>query len=137
MTSEPHLAHDNQILQDLIDAWASSVRNQDIEGVVAHHATDIVIYDVVAPIRSIGIYAYRRAWVEQFFPWAGQDGRFDLRAVAVTSGDRVAFATGLIECAGTEKGQRVEFTLRLTIGFEKREGLWTFVHEHHSEPAYD
>jgi ketosteroid isomerase-like protein len=48
MTSEPDFAHDNQILQDLIDAWASSVRHQDIEGVVAHHATDIVIYDVVA-----------------------------------------------------------------------------------------
>jgi ketosteroid isomerase-like protein len=134
MTSE-NIADDNEILRSLIEAWASSVRNQDIDGVLANHATDILIYDVVAPIRSKGIDAYRRAWLEQFFPWASDNGKFDLKDVAIVSGDRVAFATGLIECAGTENEQLVEFTLRLTIGFEKREGSWTFVHEHHSEPV--
>lgn len=34
----------------------------------------------------------------------------------------------------TEDGKRVAFTLRLTVGLEKRDGEWTIVHEHHSQP---
>lgn len=138
MIAEQESLDDNRIIRELITAWESAIRNQDIEGVVAHHAADILLFDVVAPLRSEGIAAYRKGWVEQFFPWAGQDGKFELSDLVVTAGDRVAFATALIKCAGTEQGRRVEFTLRLTLCFEKRDGLWIFVHEHHSEPIkYD
>jgi ketosteroid isomerase-like protein len=52
----------------------------------------------------------------------------------VSAGTDVAFATALLECAGTEDGKTVAFTLRLTIGLEKHDGNWTVVHEHHSQP---
>lgn len=132
MTIEPT---DSATIVGLIEDWAKSVRDKNIEGVLAHHAPDVLIYDVVAPIRSKGIAEYRKSWVELFFPWAGENGKFDLNDVSVVSGDTVAFATALIECAGKEKGKSVEFTVRLTIGFEKRDGRWAFVHEHHSEPV--
>jgi ketosteroid isomerase-like protein len=135
MTPADDRKDDERILRELIDAWGTSVRNQDIEGTVARHASDLVMYDVVAPLRAIGISAYRHSWLEQFFPWARDGGKFELRDIAITAGDRVAFATALIDCAGTEGGRRVEYTLRLTLGFEKREGAWTFVHEHHSQPV--
>ncbi|HVJ84937.1 MAG TPA: SgcJ/EcaC family oxidoreductase [Caulifigura sp.] len=121
-------------LNALIRDWAAAVRAKDVDRVVSHHAPDLLMYDVVGPLRSQGIDAYRTSWTEQFFPWAGSDGRFELRDIAITPGADVAFATGLIDCGGTEHGQRVEFTLRLTIGFEKRDGQWVIVHEHHSEP---
>jgi len=50
------------------------------------------------------------------------------------AGVEVAFATGLLECEGTEDGKKAAFTLRLTVGLEKRAGRWTVVHEHHSQP---
>jgi uncharacterized protein (TIGR02246 family) len=117
----------------LIEAWAAAVRARDPGAVVRDHADDILVFDVVGPVSARGIEAYRRAWVEQFFPWHGGTGRFELRDLAVTAGDRVAFATALIDCAGTEAGSPVAFTLRLTVGLEKRDGRWLVTHEHHSE----
>jgi ketosteroid isomerase-like protein len=122
------------VLLDIVESWAEAVRRKDIDGVVAHHAPDMLMFDVVPPLQARGLEAYRRSWIDLFFPWYGQNGRFDLSEVNVVAGEGAGFATGLIHCAGTENDKRVEFTLRLTVGFEKRNGVWTVVHEHHSEP---
>lgn len=118
----------------LLEAWAAAVRARNADAVVRDHADDLLVFDVVGPTFARGLAAYRRAWVEQFFPWHGGTGRFELRDLAVTAGDSVAFATALIDCAGTEAGGPVAFTLRLTVGLEKRDGRWLVTHEHHSEP---
>jgi ketosteroid isomerase-like protein len=127
-------ATDQTILRHLLESWADAVRRKDIDGVLAHRADDILLFDVVPPLQSRGIGEYRTSWVDQFFPWCGSDGRFELSDVEISAGDRVAFATGLIRCAGTENSTRVEYTVRLTVGFEKRDDRWIAVHEHHSEP---
>lgn len=121
-------------VREIVERWAEGVRARDIEAVVSHHARDLLMFDVVGPIRLQGLDAYRRTWVEQFFPWHGGTGRFDLVDLEVSAGDDVAFATALLECAGTEDGKRAAFTLRLTVGLEKRDGEWVVVHKHHSQP---
>jgi len=121
-------------VREIVERWADGVSARDIEAVVSHHARDLLMFDVVGPIRLQGLDAYRRTWVEQFFPWHGGTGRFDLVDLKVSAGDDVAFATALLECAGTEDGKRAAFTLRLTVGLEKRDGEWVVVHEHHSQP---
>jgi ketosteroid isomerase-like protein len=126
---------DEQLIRGMLEAWAASVRARDIDGVLRHHSRDLLMFDVVGPLTSRGLDSYRRAWADEFFPWHGGTGRFELRDVDVVAGDRAAFATALIECAGTEDGQPTSFTLRLTVGLEKQHGQWTIVHEHHSEPT--
>lgn len=121
-------------VQEIIESWAASVRSRDIAGVLRNHADSFLMFDVVGPIETRGLDSYRKAWLEQFFPWHGDSGRFDLKNLRVSAGDRVAFATALLECAGTENSQSVGFTLRLTVGLEKIGGEWAIVHEHHSEP---
>ena len=123
----------NQV-RALIERWAEGVRTRDIDAVLRHHSSDLLMFDVVGPIRLQGLDAYRRTWLEQFFPWHGGTGRFEVVDLQVSAGADVAFATALLECAGTEDGKQVAFTLRLTIGMEKREGEWMVVHEHHSQP---
>jgi ketosteroid isomerase-like protein len=121
-------------VRDILARWAEGVRGRDIDAVLRHHSSDLLMFDVVGPIRLQGLDAYRRTWLEQFFPWHGGTGRFELVDLQVSAGADVAFATALLECAGTEDGQQVAFTLRLTIGLEKRAGEWMVVHEHHSQP---
>ncbi|HEY4246799.1 MAG TPA: nuclear transport factor 2 family protein [Lacunisphaera sp.] len=121
-------------VRKLIEQWAASVRVHNLDGVLKDHASDLLMFDVIGQVRLNGLEEYRRTWVEQFFPWHRGTGRFDLVDLRITAGIDVAFATALIECAGTEEGKKVGFTLRLTIGLEKRAGRWTVVHEHHSEP---
>jgi ketosteroid isomerase-like protein len=121
-------------VRDIIEAWAAGVRARDIDAVLRAHSNDLLMFDVVGPMRLEGLEEYKRTWLEQFFPWHGGTGRFDLRDLRVTAGESVAFATAFLDCAGTEDGQRVAFTLRLTVGLEKRGDRWTVTHEHHSQP---
>jgi ketosteroid isomerase-like protein len=121
-------------VREIIEDWAAGVRVRDIDSVVRRHAAELLMFDVVGPVRLQGLDAYRRTWIEQFFPWHGGTGRFELVDLKVSAGANVAFATALLECAGTEDGKKVAFTLRLTIGLEKRNGEWIIVHEHHSQP---
>jgi ketosteroid isomerase-like protein len=121
-------------LNNLLTHWAAAVRAQDIEGVLLDHARDILMFDVVGPRQIQGIEAYRAAWVDQFFPWNITTRKFDLSEINISTGDTVAFATALLDCAGVEGGETVAFKLRLTVGFEKRDGQWLVTHEHHSEP---
>jgi ketosteroid isomerase-like protein len=125
---------DTNEIRAILENWAAGVRARDISAVVSRHSADLLMFDVVGPVRVRGLEEYRESWLDQFFPWHGGTGRFELVDLQVSAGADVAFATALLECEGTEDGRKAAFTLRLTVGFEKRDGEWTVVHEHHSQP---
>lgn len=113
----------------LIDSWAAAVRAGDRRGIEAHHADDIVMYDVPEPLELRGIDAYRGSW-NLFFRYSpGGDGSFDIVDLEIHAGDTVAFAFGLLRIGGEREPR-----CRLTIGLRKRHGKWWIVHEHHSAP---
>lgn len=58
-----------------------------------------------------------------------------MRELSVHAGGDIAFATGLLDCGGTEGGRPAEYTLRLTLGLAKTPNGWYIVHEHSSEPT--
>jgi uncharacterized protein (TIGR02246 family) len=122
-------------IRSLIESWARAVRAKDIEGVLAHHADDIVMFDVPPPVVVEGIQAYRETW-PTFFKWQrdAQDS-FDIMALDITAGNDVAFATAVLRCgsrAALEKDDTPR--LRLTIGLRKDNDRWQIAHEHHSFP---
>jgi len=51
---------DEAAIRGLIENWAKAVRNKDIDGILANHALDILMFDVPPPIQSKGIDAYRK-----------------------------------------------------------------------------
>jgi ketosteroid isomerase-like protein len=70
-----------------------------------------------------------------FYDWYGDDGQFEVTELKVTADNDVAFCHGIINCSGTERGQKVHIKVRLTVGLKKINGQWTITHEHHSEAA--
>jgi ketosteroid isomerase-like protein len=52
-------------IRTLIEKWASAVRARDIDGALAHHTKDMVMFDVPFPLQSKGIEAYKKTW--EFF----------------------------------------------------------------------
>jgi uncharacterized protein (TIGR02246 family) len=122
-----------EAIRRLIGSWARAVHRRDIAAVVQDHAADLLMFDVTGPDFVEGIEAYRQTWTDLFFPWHGTDGAFALNDLRVTASDTLAFATALIDCRGTEGGTAVAYTIRLTVGLEKRDGHWTVTHEHHSQ----
>lgn len=95
-------------IRELIQDWATSVGNLDLEGAVAHHADDMLMFDVPPPVQIRGIDGYRRTW-PQFFDWLSAGGTFKIASLDVTAGEDVAYATALLHCGRiTEPDANVE-----------------------------
>jgi len=121
-------------IQELISRWTKAVRDQDLEGIRASHDPDMLMFDVPPPFLSRGIDAYMATW-DVFFKLQAKPVQFDLRDIAITAGDEVAFATALGRCCDLSSGAPVQLDFRLTMGFKRKDGRWRIVHEHHSLPA--
>jgi uncharacterized protein (TIGR02246 family) len=122
-------------IRALIERWVRAVQARDLNGVLADHTDDVVMFDVPPPNEVRGIDAYRDTW-PPFFDWLEQGAVFELLSLDVTAGEDVAFATALLRC-GTEQGliEDPETRLRLTVGLRNEGGRWVVAHEHHSFPA--
>jgi len=133
--SDNPVSDDEAQIRDLIDRWARAVHDGDLDGVLADHAEDIVMFDVPPPDDGVrGIAAYRDTW-PPFFEWQRQGAVFDIVSLEVTAGRDVAFAYALLRC-GTEEefAREPDRRLRLTLGLRKEDGRWVVAHEHHSFP---
>jgi uncharacterized protein (TIGR02246 family) len=126
---------DTEQIRSLIERWAEAVHAGDLEGVLADHAEDIVMYDVPPPYEGVrGIDAYRETW-PPFFEWQARGASFEIVALDVTAGDEVAYAHALLRCGmPQELAERPANRLRLTLGLRKQQGRWVVAHEHHSFP---
>jgi len=120
-------------IRDLIGRWVTAVHTGDMDGVLADHSDDIVMFDVPPPHDGVrGIDAYRETW-PPFFHWQASGAVFELVELDVTAGDDVAFAHALLRCDTREALARNPDTrLRLTLGLRREGGRWVVSHEHHS-----
>jgi ketosteroid isomerase-like protein len=84
---------DERQIRALVENWAKAVREQDMAGVLARHAEDIVMFDVPPPVRSKGIAAYEKTWDLFFANSPGGEGAFDLSELELQAGDRSHSAT--------------------------------------------
>jgi ketosteroid isomerase-like protein len=123
-------------IQELISQWAQAVRNQDFAGIRAHHAEDLLMFDVPPPFQSRGLTAYMDTWTT-FYASQARPITFNFEQIEVTAGKEVAFASAIGTCRYLERGEAVDLKFRLTMGFERRQEQWIIVHEHHSVPAVD
>lgn len=116
-------------IRKLIHDWERAVQAGDMDAILSRHAQDVVMYDVPEPLQSTGLAAYRDTW-ELFFRHVAPDPNvFVIEDLAITAGQDLAFAFGLLRIGGSERP-----VCRLTLGLRKREGQWLITHEHHSAP---
>ena len=122
-------------IRTLIERWAKAVHIGDMEGVLADHAADIVMFDVPPPEDGVrGIDAYRGTW-PGFFEWQRTGAIFEIISLDVTVGQEVAYAYALLRCGTPEElASDPDNRLRLTLGLRKEDGRWVVAHEHHSFP---
>lgn len=120
-------------IEELVRSWAAAVHDGDMDAVLAHHADDIVMFDVPPPHEGVrGLDAYRDTW-PPFFQWQAGGSVFDVVELDVTEGEDVAYVWARVNC-GTpaELAEHPERTMRLTLGLRKEDGDWVVAHEHHS-----
>jgi ketosteroid isomerase-like protein len=133
-------------IRSLIETWADAVRRHDLPAILAHHAEDIVMFDVPPPLQSRGMAEYRKTW-DLFFTYHRPGQAFDIEELQIFAGDTAAFAVAIMRCQSTTASspqKLVDFPFRLTIGLTRAGGgltraggAWRIQHEHHSVPATD
>jgi uncharacterized protein (TIGR02246 family) len=134
MRREPSSTDETDI-RALIERWAKAVREQSRQEILAHHDSNLLMFDVPPPLFSRGLDAYAKTW-ETFFAWSEEPVAFDFHDVEITAGSDVAFVTAIGRCAGRDAtGKHEELEFRLTLGLRKIDGSWRITHEHHSVPA--
>ena len=118
----------------IMKARVEAVQAKDAARLVAHHAPDVVAYDLLEPLQYRGLTGVRER-AQQWFD--GYDGpmTYEIRDLAVVPGHDAAFCHGLHRVAGTTRtGQAIDMWWRATQGFRRIDGRWLLVHEHSSIP---
>ena len=128
------MPHDEQQIRALLNEWAKATREARLDDVLKDHSENLVIFDVLPPLKYTSAAAYRKSWGD-WQPETQGDARFELENLSVTAGEQVAFAYGFIQCGGTlPDGQVFSDTVRATFCFQKVSGTWKVVHQHVSKP---
>jgi len=134
--SEPTNTEEIRI-RALLEAWADAVRRHDVPAILAHHESDIVMFDLPPPLQCKGIRAYEQTW-DLLFRYHKPGAAFDFQELAVIAGLDVAFAVAIMRCGPNSSGNPADkdgFLFRLTLGLRKVDSEWRIAHEHHSVPA--
>lgn len=124
-----------EAVRAVTESWAEAIRAKDYDKLMEHYADDVVVFDVPPPLRKQGKDVYRQSWEG----WLGQftgEITCEFKDMEISAGDNAAFLhtltrIGDIKPDGSESGSWV----RVTVGFEKRDGRWLATHEHASIPA--
>jgi uncharacterized protein (TIGR02246 family) len=121
----PRKSNEAQI-RKLVADWAKAVRAKDMDGAVANHTDDIVMFDVPMPLQSKGLKQYKKTW-EQFFDHnLGGQGAFDVTELRIVASGSVAYCHALVKIFDSK--------VRVTMGLRKENRQWLIAHEHHSYP---
>lgn len=130
------MSTDELAIRALLDDWARSTREGRLDEVLKNHDDNVLIYDVLPPMKYESASAYRESW-DEWQPDVQGEMRFELENVSVTAGADVAFAHGILQCGGTlPDGDTFRDSVRATFCFRKIGTQWKVFHQHISKP-YD
>jgi ketosteroid isomerase-like protein len=127
---------DKQAIENEINAMliarAKAFGRKDAATAMSYSTDDLVLYSLAPPLGTKGKDEKGlRAW---FDTWQG-DIEGDVRDVALTAGEDVAFWTGFVNMVGTKTdGTKVDLWYRQTLGLVKTPSGWKVAHEHESVP---
>ena len=108
---------DRDDVTGVIERWVAAIRATDLDGVLADHTGDIVMFDVPPPQDGIrGMDDYRACW-PPFFRYIEAGSAFEILELDVTCGADVAYAWMLLRCGSAEELERKPgLRLRITVG---------------------
>jgi ketosteroid isomerase-like protein len=120
----------------LLDSHATAVCNRDISAATANYAADVVIFDVVGPLRHPnGNSSVRRRLEEWFATFGGGPILFEITDRAISAGDNLGFTHSLNHVhVQLRNGAILDMFWRETLAWQKIDGHWKIVHAHSSVP---
>jgi ketosteroid isomerase-like protein len=129
-------AADEAAIRQLVDKLAAAIRGMDVEGLRACFAPDMVSFDLAGPpLQTVGAEAKLKNWELAFTVFRPPLG-YEVRDLAITVGDDVAFGHSFNRFSGaSDNGDRTGPWVRYTAGFRKINGTWFIAHDQVSAPV--
>jgi uncharacterized protein (TIGR02246 family) len=128
-------ARDEAQIRQLIEQWAQALHAKDLNTLMSYYAPDILTFDILPPLQYQGVDAYRKNF-ETWFAAVQGPIKYETRDLRITTGEDVALCHSLNRVRSTRiTGETTETWVRVTVGFQKIEGLWKITHEHVSVPC--
>ncbi len=117
-----------------LDTWAKALYAKDLDALMAHYASDTITFDLMPPQQVNGADRYRKNFERWFASMPGPIS-YEIQDLRITMSDDVAFCHGLTHITGTRAhGEKADYWVRVTVGFQKRDGQWMMIHDHVSMP---
>lgn len=132
------LTQDEVQIHHLITEKEALMRAKDAKGLVSRYAPEIVQFDLAPPLQHSGPAVLDPSGVQRWFSTFDGPIDYEIRDLAVTAAQDVAFGTCLERLTATPLGSAESFTLwvRSTVGLRKLDETWRITHEHRSTPFY-
>ena len=128
MTSTPESSDAYQIRR-LIEDRQSAICAKDIDRIMTHYATDIIVFNVKPPFQTRGAKAWRREWETALSHFPGSFGTETRDLVIAVGGD-----LALAHCIWRFTGMPGQKWIRDTAVYRRNQGEWQIVHQHYSVP---
>jgi uncharacterized protein (TIGR02246 family) len=134
MTTGNSRTRDQSEIRALLEDRVKAVRAKDIKAATSGYAPDVLVFDVVNPLKYLGPDAARKRAEEWFSSFQGPIG-YEMRDLQIAVGDDVAFCHSLNRVnAMRADGKKLDMWWRATVCYRKMEGKWMVKHEHNSVP---
>ena len=130
-------AQDQADIQALEGKFQAAFNAKDINAIMALYTPGdtLIVFDAAPPRQYTGWAAYQKDWQVFFASFPGPTD-FKMTDLDITVGGEVAYSHSIQHAIMTEKdGKRLEFTVRVTDGYKKVNGVWLISHEHVSVPV--
>jgi ketosteroid isomerase-like protein len=126
-------------VRTVLEEWAAATRQNRRNDILQHHSANLVIFDVLPPMKYESAESYQQSW-DEWQPDTQHDDAtvFDLENLTITAGiGDIAFAHCFIRCGDTlPDGSTFQDLVRATFCLQKIEGSWRVEHQHVSKPHY-
>ncbi|MDA0835450.1 MAG: nuclear transport factor 2 family protein [Planctomycetota bacterium] len=127
---------DEIAIHKLLTEWTDATREGRQEDILSNHAPELLVFDVLPPLKYDSAESYRASW-DDWQPDTQGEMTFHLEDLEITAGDTVGYAHGVLHCGGSlPDGKTFSDTVRATFCLRKVNGKWTVFHQHISKP-YD
>lgn len=121
-------------IEALLASWKHAFEARDVPAVMRHYAPDVLAFDAIMKLQFKGADAYGKHW-EACMSMCNGPMQFEMRELAITAADEIAFAHYICSCGGPdEKGEIQSCWMRVSLGLRRIDGQWKIVHEHFSAP---
>lgn len=127
--------NEEAVIRTLIDAWADSFRNKNIDKMLSHYAQDMVFFGLAPPLKQAGADTFKKS-LENWFPGFEGPIGYELTDLKIVVNGNAAFAHSVNHMTGKRKEGEFGVWIRSTLGFHKIDGKWLITHEHLSVPFY-